>query len=66
MLEFYFKYPRVLRRLRDGELGGEMDRIADKQPVRYQPKDAVLQLLEALEIMWRLNLCAAPDPGVLR
>ncbi len=28
MLELYFKYPRVLRRLRDGELGGEMDRIA--------------------------------------
>jgi integrase/recombinase XerD len=29
MLEFYFKYPRVLRRLRDGGLGGEMDRIAN-------------------------------------
>jgi len=28
MLELYFKYPRVLRRLRDGALGGEMDRIA--------------------------------------
>jgi integrase/recombinase XerD len=28
MLELYFKYPRVLRRLRDGGLGGEMDRIA--------------------------------------
>src|ERR1700761_9167109 len=28
MLEFYFKYPRVIRRLRDGGLGGEMDRIA--------------------------------------
>jgi site-specific recombinase XerD len=28
MLEFYFKYPRVLRRLRDGGLGGEMDHIA--------------------------------------
>jgi hypothetical protein len=28
MLELYFKYPRVLRRLRDGELGDEMDRIA--------------------------------------
>lgn len=29
MLEFYFKYPRVLRRLRAGGLGGEMDRIAN-------------------------------------
>jgi hypothetical protein len=28
MLEFYFKYPRVLRRLRSGGLGDEMDRIA--------------------------------------
>ena len=28
MLEFYFKYPGVLRRLRDGVLGKEMDRIA--------------------------------------
>lgn len=28
MLDFYFKYPRVLRRLRDGALGNEMDRIA--------------------------------------
>jgi hypothetical protein len=28
MLEFYFKYPRVLRRLRNGGLGDEMDRIA--------------------------------------
>jgi site-specific recombinase XerD len=28
MLDFYYKYPRVLRRLRDGALGNEMDRIA--------------------------------------
>ena len=28
MLEQYFQYPRVLRRLRGGALGGEMDRIA--------------------------------------
>ena len=28
MLELYFKYPEVLRRLRGGALGGEMDRIA--------------------------------------
>lgn len=28
MLELYFKYPRVLRRLRGGALGLEMDRIA--------------------------------------
>ncbi|MBV8455489.1 MAG: tyrosine-type recombinase/integrase [Acetobacteraceae bacterium] len=28
MLEHYFKYPRVLRRLRSGALGEEMDRIA--------------------------------------
>jgi len=28
MLELYYKYPRVLRRLRGGGLGAEMDRIA--------------------------------------
>jgi integrase/recombinase XerD len=28
MLDQYFKYPGVLRRLRNGALGGEMDRIA--------------------------------------
>lgn len=28
MLDIYFKYPGVLRRLRSGALGGEMDRIA--------------------------------------
>jgi len=28
MLELYFRYPRVLRRLRGGGLGDEMDRIA--------------------------------------
>ena len=28
MLELFFKYPKVLRRLRGGGLGGEMDRIA--------------------------------------
>ena len=42
MLELYFKYPRVLRRLRDGGLGGEMDRIAsylwEKGYKRYSAK----------------------------
>jgi integrase/recombinase XerD len=28
MLELYYKYPQVLRRLRSGGLGDEMDRIA--------------------------------------
>ncbi|WP_283807422.1 hypothetical protein [Bradyrhizobium jicamae] len=28
MLEFYFPYRGVLKRLRDGALGAEMDRIA--------------------------------------
>ena len=28
MLDLYYKYPRVLQRLRSGALGGEMDRIA--------------------------------------
>jgi hypothetical protein len=28
MLELYFRYPRVLRRLRSGALGEEMDRLA--------------------------------------
>ena len=28
MLELFFKYPKVVSRLRGGGLGGEMDRIA--------------------------------------
>jgi integrase/recombinase XerD len=28
MLELYFKYPKVIQRLRSGALGGDMDRIA--------------------------------------
>ena len=28
MLELFFKYPKIVRRLRGGGLGGEMDRIA--------------------------------------
>jgi hypothetical protein len=37
--QLYFRYPRVLRRFRDGELGAEMDRtagIADKPPARQR------------------------------
>ena len=29
MLEFYFSYGGVLKRLRSGTLGGEMDRLAE-------------------------------------
>ncbi len=29
MLEFYFSYGGVLKRLRSGALGGEMDRLAE-------------------------------------
>ncbi|WP_416068700.1 hypothetical protein NMA58_30830 (plasmid) [Rhizobium sp. YTUHZ045] len=29
MLEFYFSYRGVLKRLRSGALGGEMDRLAE-------------------------------------
>ncbi|WP_352852378.1 hypothetical protein [Mesorhizobium sp. M0895] len=29
MLEFYFSYCGVLKRLRSGALGGEMDRLAE-------------------------------------
>ncbi len=29
MLEFYFSYGRVLKRLRSGALGDEMDRLAE-------------------------------------
>ncbi|WP_244571344.1 hypothetical protein [Mesorhizobium carmichaelinearum] len=29
MLDFYFSYRRVLKRLRGGALGGEMDRLAE-------------------------------------
>ena len=28
MLELFFKYPKIVRRLRGGGLGGDMDRIA--------------------------------------
>ena len=41
MLEFYFKYPRVLRRLRSGALGEEMDRVAAHlSGIGYKPTSA--------------------------
>jgi site-specific recombinase XerD len=45
MLELYYKYPRVLRRLRTGALGGEMDRIAAHlAEVGYKPTSAKVYL----------------------
>ena len=45
MLELYFKYPRVLQRLRSGALGGEMDRIAAHfSAVGYKRESAKLYI----------------------
>ena len=45
MLELYFKYPRVLRRLRDGALGKEMDRIAAHfSDLGYKPASAKIYI----------------------
>ena len=45
MLDFYFKYPRVLRRLRDGALGNEMDRIAAHfSDLGYNPVSAKIYI----------------------
>lgn len=45
MLEFYFSYRGVLRRLRTGALGAEMDRIAgDLHSQGYKPASAKLYL----------------------
>ncbi|HZQ45094.1 MAG TPA: hypothetical protein VFA99_17720, partial [Acidobacteriaceae bacterium] len=41
MLEFYFSYRGVLKRLRSGALGAEMDRIAgDLHSQGYNPASA--------------------------
>jgi len=45
MLELYYQYPKVLRRLRTGALGGVMDRIAaDLCQVGYTPGSAKIYL----------------------
>ena len=45
MLELYFKYPRVLRRLRNGALGEEMDRIAAHfSSLGYKPVSAKIYI----------------------
>ena len=45
MLEFYFSYRGVLKRLRSGALGAEMDRIADDLHTQgYKPASANLYL----------------------
>ena len=45
MLDFYFKYSGVLRRLRDGALGKEMDRIAAHFfDIGYKPASAKIYI----------------------
>ena len=45
MLDFYFKYPRVLGRLRNGALGKEMDRIAAHFfEIGYKPASAKIYI----------------------
>jgi integrase/recombinase XerD len=45
MLELYYRYPGVLKRLRSGALGGEMDRIATHlSEVGYTPASARIYL----------------------
>ncbi|MER8873159.1 hypothetical protein NKI04_25180 [Mesorhizobium sp. M0814] len=45
MLDFYFSYRRVLKRLRSGALGGEMDRLAEHFfMLGYKPASAKIYL----------------------
>ena len=45
MLDLYFKYPKVLTRLRDGALGNEMDRIAAHfSDLGYNPASAKIYI----------------------
>ena len=45
MLEFYFTYPRVIRRFRHGVLGNEIDRIAaDLSSAGYKRNSVKLYL----------------------
>lgn len=45
MLDLYYQYPRVLRRLRSGALGHEMERIAARlSEVGYKPASAKIYL----------------------
>ena len=63
MLDFYFKYPRVLRRLRDGALGNEMDRIAAHfSELGYNPASAKIYIGR----LGRFSEFAARDAGTAR
>ena len=60
MLELYFKYPRVVQRLRSGALGGEMDRIAAHfSAVGYKRESAKLYISR----LARLSAFAARHAG---
>ena len=69
MLEFYFKYRGVLRRLRDGALGNEMDRIAahfsDLGYNRTSAKSYISQLGRFSEFAGRAAGAATIDQDVI-
>lgn len=57
MLEQYFKYPRVLERLRSGALGGDMDRIAAHfAEIGYKHDAAKLYLRALLTTFGQVHL----------
>ncbi len=63
MLDSYFKYPRVLRRLRGGALGKEMDRIAAHfADLGYNPASAKIYISR----LAKFSEFAARDGGAAR
>jgi site-specific recombinase XerD len=69
VLNFYFKYPAVLRRLRDGALGDAMDRIAAHFfDIGYKPASAriyISQLGRFSEFAGRSGATGSIDQGVI-
>jgi integrase/recombinase XerD len=63
MLELYFKYPRVLRRSRNGELGSEMDRIAGyHSEAGYKRESAKIYLSRLCHFSDHLSQAARSTP----
>ena len=69
MLELYFKYPKVIQRLRSGALGGEMDRIAAHLfEIGYKPASAkiyISQLSRFSEFVGRRGRASTIDQDLI-
>ena len=62
MLELYYQYPTVLKRLRSGVLGSEMDRIAARlSETGYQPSSAKVYLARIAQFDRFLSQAGYPD-----